>query len=411
MKITEIDCTVLLVPDYEADATSSAQDNIVVRVHTDEGIVGVGETDANPWAVKALIESPSTHSMGRGLAEMLIGEDPLQPEALWDKLYQGSAMNGRRGLAICAIGALDMALWDIWGKATGQPVWQLLGGAKQTELIPYASLLPEGGTFEQYRDGLVVKAKEAVQLGFTAVKAEVCVNGPYSHMGLQEKDDRVVEIVAAVREAVGPDVTLMIDVAYAWQDVKQALWVMRQLEPYHLFFMETPLPSDDLDGYARLADATDIRIAAGEWLNSRFEFHDLIDRGRIDVAQPDVGRVGGLTEARRVVEYAARPRPVDRAALLEDRDRHRGLGPSLLCRVQRALFRVPSGLLVRVALAPRTDGGRSAARQWPHPASRQAGVGRRTQRRCARGVSGLAARNAVIPRRYGARPLRLRHRR
>jgi L-alanine-DL-glutamate epimerase-like enolase superfamily enzyme len=116
-------------------------------------------------------------------------------------------------------------------------------------------------------------------------------------MGLQEKDEHVVEIVAATREAVGPAVTLMIDVAYAWRDVKQALWVLRQLEPYHIFFMETPLPSDDLDGYARLADATDIRIAAGEWLNSRFEFQD-------DVAQPDVGRVGGLTEARRVVDFA-----------------------------------------------------------------------------------------------------------
>jgi L-alanine-DL-glutamate epimerase-like enolase superfamily enzyme len=304
VKITDIECTVLLVPDYAADATSSAQDNIVVQVHTDEGITGVGETDANPWAVKALIEAPSTHSMGRGLKEMLLGEDPLQPEALWVKLYQGSAMNGRRGLAICALGALDMALWDIWGKAAGKPIWQLLGGAKQTELVPYASLLPEGGTLEQYREGLVAKAKEAVRLGFSAVKAEVCINGPYSHMGLQEKDEHVVEIVAAMREAVGLAVTLMIDVAYAWRDVKQALWVLRQLEPYHIFFMETPLPSDDLDGYARLADATDIRIAAGEWLNSRFEFQDLIDRGRIDVAQPDVGRVGGLTEARRVVDFA-----------------------------------------------------------------------------------------------------------
>jgi L-alanine-DL-glutamate epimerase-like enolase superfamily enzyme len=95
-----------------------------------------------------------------------------------------------------------------------------------------------------------------------------------------------------------------VDVAYTWSDFKAALRVARQLEAYDLYFLETPLPSDDLDGYARLADASGIRIAAGEWLNSRFEFIDLIDRGHIDVAQPDVGRVGGLTEARRVVEYA-----------------------------------------------------------------------------------------------------------
>jgi L-alanine-DL-glutamate epimerase-like enolase superfamily enzyme len=96
----------------------------------------------------------------------------------------------------------------------------------------------------------------------------------------------------------------MVDAVYAWRDFKEALRVLQQLEPYDLFFVETPLSPDDLDSHARLADATGIRIASGEWLNSRFEFIDLIDRGHIDVAQPDVGRVGGLTEARRVVEYA-----------------------------------------------------------------------------------------------------------
>jgi L-rhamnonate dehydratase len=242
--------------------------------------------------------------MGRGLKEMLLGEDPLQPVALWEKLYIGSAMNGRRGLGICAMGALDMALWDIRGKAEGQPVWKLLGGARQPDLIPYASLLPAGRTLAEYRESLVAKAREAVQFGFGAIKAEVCIKGPYSHMGLQEKDDDIVGVVAAVREAIGPEVTLLVDVAYTWRDWKEALRVLRRLEPYDLYFLETPLPPDDLDGYARLADATDIRIAAGEWLNSRFEFIDLIDRGRVDVAQPDVGRVGGLTEARRVVEYA-----------------------------------------------------------------------------------------------------------
>jgi L-alanine-DL-glutamate epimerase-like enolase superfamily enzyme len=304
MTITDIECFVLLVPDVDVDACSSAQDNIVVRIHTDEGVTGIGETDTNPWAVKALIEAPGTHCMGRGLKEMLLGEDPLQPEALWEKLYVGSAMNGRRGLGICAIGALDMALWDIRGKAEGKPIWKLLGGARQTELVPYASLLPVGRTLAEYRKSLVAKAEEAIAFGFGAIKIEVCIKGPYSHMGLQEKDADIVDVVAAVREAIGSEVTLLVDVAYTWKDWKDALRVARDLEPYDLYFLETPLPPDDLDGYARLADASGIRIAAGEWLNSRFEFIDLIDRGRIDVAQPDVGRVGGITEARRVVEYA-----------------------------------------------------------------------------------------------------------
>jgi L-alanine-DL-glutamate epimerase-like enolase superfamily enzyme len=304
VKITDIECFVLLVPDFDVEACSSAQDNIVVRIHTDEGVVGIGETDTNPWATKALIEAPGTHCMGLGLKEMLIGENPLQVESLWEKMYIGSAMNGRRGLGICAIGALDMALWDIRGKVEGKPVWQLLGGPKQSELVPYASLLPIGNTLKEYRESLVEKAKRAVRFGFNAVKAEVCIKGPYSHMGLQERDEDIVDVVAAVSKAIGSDITLMIDVAYTWRDFKEALRVIRRLEEYDLFFLETPLPSDDLMGYARLADATDIRIAAGEWLNSRFEFIDLIDRGGIDVAQPDVGRVGGLTEARRVVEYA-----------------------------------------------------------------------------------------------------------
>jgi L-alanine-DL-glutamate epimerase-like enolase superfamily enzyme len=304
LRITDIECHVLLVPDVDAAACSSAQDDIVVRVHTDEGIEGIGEVDANPWAVKALIEAPGTHCMGLGLKEMLIGEDPLQIEALWEKLYVGSAMNGRRGLGICALGALDMALWDIRGKAEAKPVWKLMGGAAQPDLVPYASLLPTGDTLADQKESLVAKARQAVALGFTAIKAEVCLKGPYSHMGLQERDEDVVDVVAAVREAIGPEVELMVDVAYAWRDFKEALRVLRWLEPYDLYFLETPLPVDDLDGYARLADATDIRIAAGEWLNSRFEFWDLIDRGHIDVAQPDVGRVGGLTEAHRVVEYA-----------------------------------------------------------------------------------------------------------
>ena len=127
MKITDVECHTLLVPDLRKDQTSSAQDDIVVFVHTDEGITGIGETDVNPWIAKACIEARSTHTMGLGLKEMLLGEDPREPERIWEKLYVGSAMNGRRGAVICAMGALDMALWDIKGKAAGKPCWQLLG--------------------------------------------------------------------------------------------------------------------------------------------------------------------------------------------------------------------------------------------------------------------------------------------
>jgi L-rhamnonate dehydratase len=146
MKITKIETHVLLVPDYDRDACSSAQDDIVVLIHTDEGITGIGEVDTNPWVAQAMIHARGTHVLGLGLEEMLLGKDPLHPEALWDKTYTGSFMTGRRGLGICAIGALDMALWDIRGKALGLPCWQLLGGARKTHIQPYASLLPAGHT-------------------------------------------------------------------------------------------------------------------------------------------------------------------------------------------------------------------------------------------------------------------------
>src|SRR3954447_10283222 len=165
MKITKIETHVLLDSGYDAAACSSAQDDIVVLVHTDEGITGIGEVDTNPWVAQAMIHARGTHVLGLGLEEMLIGQDPLQPEALWDRLYTGSFMTGRRGLGICAIGALDMALWDIRGKAMGKPCWEFLGGARKPFITPYASLLPTGRTPEVYRDSLVAKAREAKQLG------------------------------------------------------------------------------------------------------------------------------------------------------------------------------------------------------------------------------------------------------
>ena len=305
MKVTGVDCHILLVPDMDADACSSAQDVIVVEVHTDEGISGIGETDTNPWIARECIQARGTHCMGRGLTEMLLGEDPLQPEGIWHKLYSGSKMTGRRGAVICAMGAIDMALWDIRGKAMNQPIYKLMGGAVKDHITPYASLLPAGKTLEAQRQCLVDWAVRAKEYGFTAGKMEICIKGPYTHNLLDADDDEIVKTVAACREAVGPDFTMMVDVAYSWTNAKEALRVLQQLEPYDIFFMETPLDIDDLEGYAYLAEHSPIRIAAGEWQNTHWEFLDLADRGKLDVLQPDVGRVGGFTEMRKVGQIAA----------------------------------------------------------------------------------------------------------
>jgi len=305
LKITKIESFVLLAPNYDSEIASSAQEDFIVKVRTDAGIVGIGETDTNSWATKAYIHSPGTHNMSLSLERLLLGEDPIETEALWEKMYVSTAMTGRRGLGICAIGALDIALWDIKGKALGKPVWELLGGKIESQIRPYASLLPNGRTLRELTDSLVEKLLQAENLGFTAAKLEILINGPYSQGGLQEEDSEIIKIVEKCRDAVGRDMTLMLDVGYCWDNWKIALKNLKVLEPFDLYFVETPLRSDDLDGYASLADNTSISIAAGEWLQTRYEFQDLIDRGHIDIAQPDIGRVGGITEAKRVDEYAA----------------------------------------------------------------------------------------------------------
>ncbi len=304
MKITQVDCHVLLVPDVDEGATSSAQDDIVVEVHTDDGLTGIGETDVNPWIARACIEAPGTHTMGLGLAEMLVGQDPLDVERLWDTLYVGSAMNGRRGALIHALGALDIALHDLRGKALGKPCYELLGGAARRQITPYASLLGHGATFEEYRASMLTMACEAQRRGFRGAKLELILSGPYAHGGLHVPHRCVTEAIAAVRNAVGSDFVLMVDVGYSFPDADTCLRTIHDWQEFDLFFIETPLPSDDLPGYARLAREQPIPIAAGEWLATRFEFLDLMDQGLVRVAQPDIGRVGGLTEARRVCDLA-----------------------------------------------------------------------------------------------------------
>ena len=305
MKITDIECRVLLVPDLRQDVTSSAQDDIVVLVHTDEGITGIGESDVNPWMARACIEAPGTHTMGLGLKEMLIGENPLDTDRLWEKLYVGSCMNGRRGAVIHAMGAIDMALWDIRGKAAGVPCYRLMGKNPRTAIQPYASLQPNGESYEEYKASLVEWVLRAKELGFHAAKLEVTLSGPYNHSGLDEPDEKVTETVAACRAAVGADFMLMVDVQYAWPDADTALRTLRDWEELDIYFIETPLPVDDLEGMARLAAESPVDTAAGEWLSTRHEFADLLDRGGVHVAQPDVGRVGGITEALRVCDMAA----------------------------------------------------------------------------------------------------------
>lgn len=304
MKITNIECKILKIPELKENATSSSQDDLVVIVHTDEGIYGVGETDTGPWLAKAAIEAPGSHSMAMGMRDLLIGMDPFDTGAIWEKLYTYTCMSGRRGAVICAIGAVDMALWDIKGKALGLPVYKLLGGASKETITPYASLQPYGDSVTAYGDSLIGWIKRARDYGYTAAKIECTLGGPYNHTGLRGSDEDMSDIIRSCRKAVGPDMRIMVDVQYLWYDARSALRTIQKWEDLDIYFLETPLQIDNLEGYALLAKEAPMRIAAGEWQNTRFEFMDLLDRGLVDVAQPDVGRVGGFTEAVRVCHMA-----------------------------------------------------------------------------------------------------------
>ena len=304
MKITDVETYVLLADNYDPNLTSSAQDTCLVIIKTDEGIEGYGECDTSPWVAKAFIESPGTHTMDQCVKDILIGSDPLKIDDLWSKIYVGTAMTGRRGAGVNAISAIDMALWDIKGKYENKPVFELMGGKKQDEVIPYASLQPVGHSFQEYKDSLVEWAIKAKDLGFKAVKSEVTLNGPYAHSGLNENDGKATEIVAAVRKALGPEIKLMIDVQYRWLNADEALPVVKDWKEFDIYFLETPVWTDDIKSYARMHDEAPMKIAAGEWLSTRYEFEDLIINGKIDVAQPDVGRCGGLTEAMQIAKFS-----------------------------------------------------------------------------------------------------------
>jgi L-alanine-DL-glutamate epimerase-like enolase superfamily enzyme len=294
LKIKDIIATTLYSSNINAEASDSSQDDVVVEVLSDDGLVGIGETDAFPSVVKAFIDARSSHDTSVGLRDLLIGEDPLQIEKLWNKMYTRTLMSGRRGLGIHAIGAIDMALWDLAGKHYGRPVWKLLGGAQRDKAYPYASLMTMQKLDDPETEELKRRVTLAKRMGFRALKLEELVNSP----------NRDYEFVKTARETLGDDMEIMVDAYYCWPDFSTALKACRQLEKFNLYFIETPLPVDDIEGHAKLAQALDTKVATGEWLTTRYEFMDFIDRGKIDVAQPDIGRVGGLSEAMKVAQYA-----------------------------------------------------------------------------------------------------------
>jgi L-rhamnonate dehydratase len=289
MKITKVEAIHLRLPNVTTDCDGT-QDNLVVLVHTDAGLVGIGEVDSSPTVAKAVIEAPMSHYIANGLANVLIGEDPLEIGRLYEKMHRATIYYGRFGPAIHAMSGIDLALWDIAGKHYGVPVYKLLGGAYQKKLRAYASIL-----FGNTPDDTFKIAQQWANAGFTAVKFGW---GPF---GKDEKLD--LEHAAAARRGLGDKRDFMIDVGCCW-DWKTAVRREELLRQFRPFWIEEPLLADDFEGYGKLSNHVSTRIAAGEGESGVAAYEHLMRVGDIDIVQPDLARCGGLTAGMKIAEIA-----------------------------------------------------------------------------------------------------------
>lgn len=293
MKITEVVCQILRIPNVAAK-TASSQDSVLVRVRTDSGLEGIGEADSSPEVVKAIIDAPFSHNIACGLRQIVLGANPLEHERLWNQMYRHTMYFGRKGVGITAMAAIDMALWDLKGKHFGEPIHRLLGGQHHQQIRAYASILFG-------RDGSETGdiARRWVEAGYTAVKFG------WEPMGQSERLD--IELVAGAREGLGEH-TLLIDAGCVW-DARTALRRAETFAKYGPEWLEEPLREDDIDGYVWLRDRSPLPIAAGEGECGRESFRPLIDRRALDVYQVDLSRCG-FTDAAfirsRVEEIGAR---------------------------------------------------------------------------------------------------------
>jgi len=290
MKITKVEALVLSCllekPIMDATYTLPHRSAVLVKIDTDEGLSGVGEAayfGGPPVITKTIIE--------RELKEYLIGEDPLNIERLWEKMYQRSIKHGRKGAIIASMSGIDIALWDIKAKAAKMPLYKLLGGCYEA-IRAYAS----AGFYAPAKEvkELAEEMASYVREGFTAVKMKI------GRLSLSQDAERV----KAAREAIGDDVDLLVDGNNAYNSY-QAIKMARKLEEYNIFWFEEPVPAEDIEGSAKVVAAIDTPVAAGENEFTRYGFRDLIINKAIDIAQPDVTWCGGITEAKKIAAMAS----------------------------------------------------------------------------------------------------------
>lgn len=262
-----------------AGGKCSARVTSLVRVHTDTGHVGIGSAYSHPGMVQLTIDHQ--------LAPLLVGRDATEVEQLWERMYRITRWYGRKGAAMSALGAIDMALWDLRGKRLGQPIWRLLGGTRAS-CPAYASAL-----LWKSPDELAAEAAGHVEHGFRRMK-----------MRLGRGYDLDREVVRAVRQAIGPNCDLMCDGSMRYS-LDAARELGRFLAEQRVFWFEEPFEPENLDDYAALRGTVNVPLAAGENEFGVQGFRELMRCGAVDIVQPDACRCGGLTELVRVADLAA----------------------------------------------------------------------------------------------------------
>ncbi len=291
MRITRLRAHSLRNPDPRREAVAL----VVVEIETDEGLTGLGSVGGFPVGAATIIE--------RQFAPLLVGTDPTDIESHWERCYTSLNRQGQRGTGVMALSGVDLALWDLLGKSVGRPVASLIGGGPTRRVPVYLSSLSLSGRPD--RQALLDEVAEGRRRGFTSFKY-FTVHGSADG----EKGRRIeLEVLAELRSIIGPEADLMVDAHFGW-DLPYARRMLQPLADVNAVWLENPIPIDDLAGYEALARDGAVPLAAGESERTRFPFVSLLNAG-VYFLQPDVNRVGGLTESLRICGLAAsHQRPV-----------------------------------------------------------------------------------------------------
>lgn len=299
-RIAGIQVIPIVLPKRDTDDLDGTTDTVIVRITDENGIFGIAETDAPPGPVKSFLEMPSAHLWSRNAADMLVGADPIEIAALWQRLYEGCFWPGRRGLGIQALSAIDIALHDLAGKQLGVPAYKLMGGARREHLRPYCTIYPglaHGRPISALMAEIGAQFERALAFGFRAVKMEVLFYDLVT-------DAELVRLIHEGRRMLGDAILMALDFGYRWHSWLDAKWVLDRVADCNIFFAEATLQHDDLAGHARLAAASPVRICGAEAAATRWEIREWLERGQVSVVQPNITRAGGLSEIRRICDMA-----------------------------------------------------------------------------------------------------------